>query len=236
MPTQFKRARAMTLSVEQTIGLDFRWCLHWNDNAEINKVIHCAYLTPFSERISQALENNQGSDRPINWAQLSRSLGRDEKHLRRSKSAYKKASEPDGDLVTGGKNHRYRKRVLPDTLIRYSFSFALGVPESELSLSTENLIAEATRFLVQRHRGGETISKSEARGYGYYVFAGPRRHDHTGLAHATLRQLLNDPGDWRNAGELSQAILNVAQLVGEILLSDFDALLEQAGWFGGVDA
>jgi len=218
----------MTLNDAQRSGLDFRWYFHYCDYDDINKVLHIAYLTHFLERVRKALRDNEGSDRPSNWTRLGQVLGRNAGHMQRSKGDFQKASNPDGDLVFGGKRRPHRKAVLPGTLVRYSIAIALGVPESELSLSKEDLITAATEHLVRRHRPDETISKLEARGYGFYVLACPRRPHSTELDEKTVRRLVKDPGDWPEADDLRQAVLKVAQLVGEILRDDFDAMLKQS--------
>jgi hypothetical protein len=228
--TQFERAPAMTLTDVQRLGLDFRWYLRWYENSEVNKILHCAYLVHFLGRIIKAFEDNNGSDRPCNWAELARFLGRNDKHTRRQKSAYQKAGDPDGSLDRGGNTRAHIKQAVPGTLARYGFSIALGVPESELSLSTAELLAAATEHLVRRHGGGVTISKREARAYGFYLFVGPGGPHSTQLDEKALRRVLKDAEDWPNADDLRRAILKVAQLVGEILLADFNAMLKQTGW------
>lgn len=150
------------------------------------------------------------SGRPTSWHALGNAVGRDPKGF----TQYPHFRDA---LETG-----IRKPRLPDTVLRYRVSWALGCAEHELSPDTPQWIASATRFLLLLFdsKALEHMSDQWLLAYSQYVCLHYGEHDGFLDAKAIATVLEVIPRLGRDE-RVEEAVLATAAAVGSVLLNRF---------------
>jgi hypothetical protein len=195
------------LSVEETVGL-MPWFVNHAKDKTIDKVCRAGHAHFWAEKVHAALDLNEfKDDRPTSWCALGRAIGRNPEGFTSYANCHK-------SLV---KDQIPR---LPETLLRHAAAWAIGLDDSELSPTTEEWIARATRFLILKFQP-DCLSALTPECLGLYA-ACMARSGPSGCPWADLRlfgEIARDFHVAEGAGAVKAAVLKTASIVGAILIN-----------------
>jgi hypothetical protein len=200
-------ADVVQLSAEETVGL-MPWFVNHAKDKTIDKVCRAGHTHFWAEKVHQALDLNEWKDgRPTSWCALGRAIGRNPEGFTSYANCHK-------SLV---KDHIPR---VPETLLRHTVAWAIGLDDSELSPTTEDWLAQATRFLILKFQP-DCVRELTPECLELYaacmVRTGP-----SGCCCADLRLLDEIACDFHiaeGAAAVKAAVLKTASIIGAVLIN-----------------
>jgi hypothetical protein len=188
------------LTEEQRTGLNCRWWRYCHQYTAVGQAFKAAYAEHWLTSIQNAFVQNKGKRLPTNWTQLSKAVNRHKNALAR------------------------QKNNTPETIFRYNISFELRVPEQALSPTTLEVHAASARWLEINRRPPGTIGREQSLAYFAFILACPEGVDKS-FDSATIQQAMKDVPAYSEEEEFVRAVIVVAQVVGEILITDLPLLI-----------
>ncbi len=195
------------LSAEEAVGLQ-PWFVNHAKDKNIEKVCRAGHAHLWAENVHQALDQNEFTDDgPKSWCALGGAVGRNREGFTSYANCHK-------SLI---KDHIPR---VPETLLRHAVAWAIGKDDSELSPTTEEWIAQATRFLILKFQPDcvRELTRERLGLYAAYMFrSGP-----SGCCFTDLRlfdEICRDFQIAEGADAVKAAVLKTASIVGAVLIN-----------------